>query len=60
MQSVLNSVKGTALGVAEYLTPVLKASILLMMFNMLYHNVPFTPPIKINKTYEFISGIEIS
>lgn len=24
MQSVLNSVKGTALGVAEYLTPVLK------------------------------------
>lgn len=26
MQSVLNSVKGTALGVAEYLTPVLKVS----------------------------------
>lgn len=24
MQSVFNSVKGTALGVAEYLTPVLK------------------------------------
>lgn len=24
MQSVINSVKGTALGVAEYLTPVLK------------------------------------
>lgn len=27
MQSVLNSVKGTALGVAEYLTPVLKVCI---------------------------------
>lgn len=24
MQNVINSVKGTALGVAEYLTPVLK------------------------------------
>lgn len=28
MQSVINSVKGTALGVAEYLTPVLKVSCL--------------------------------
>ena len=27
MQSVLNTVKGTALNVAEYLTPVLKVSI---------------------------------
>jgi hypothetical protein len=27
MQSVINSVKGTALGVAEYLTPVLKVCI---------------------------------
>lgn len=27
MQSVFNSVKGTALGVAEYLTPVLKVRI---------------------------------
>ncbi|CAM9248723.1 unnamed protein product, partial [Lampetra planeri] len=26
MQSVINSVRGTALGVAEYLTPVLKES----------------------------------
>jgi hypothetical protein len=26
MQSVINSVKGTALGVAEYFTPVLKES----------------------------------
>lgn len=28
MQSVLNTVKGTALGVAEFLTPVLKVIIL--------------------------------
>lgn len=27
MQSVINSVKGTALGVAEYLTPVLKVNL---------------------------------
>ena len=27
MQSVINSVKGTALGVAEYLIPVLKVSL---------------------------------
>lgn len=26
MQSVINTMKGTALGVAEYLTPVLKVS----------------------------------
>jgi hypothetical protein len=26
MQNVINTVKGTALGVAEYLTPVLKVS----------------------------------
>ena len=26
MQNVINSVKGTALGVAEFLTPVLKVS----------------------------------
>lgn len=27
MQNVINTVKGTALGVAEYLTPVLKVNI---------------------------------
>lgn len=30
MQNVINSFKGTALGVAEYLTPVLKVSFLAM------------------------------
>lgn len=29
MQNVINSFKGTALGVAEYLTPVLKVSFLM-------------------------------
>lgn len=32
MQSVLNSVKGTALGVAEYLTPVLKVHFIYLNF----------------------------
>lgn len=36
MQSVLNSVKGTALGVAEYLTPVLKVIVVVLMLGMLY------------------------
>lgn len=30
MQNVINSFKGTALGVAEYLTPVLKVSFLIL------------------------------
>lgn len=33
MQSVINSVKGTALGVAEYLTPVLKVRIVLLIIS---------------------------
>lgn len=32
MQNVINSVKGTALGVAEYLIPVLKVSSHLSIF----------------------------
>lgn len=32
MQSVINSVKGTALGVAEFLTPVLKVTIINPLF----------------------------
>lgn len=32
MQSVFNSVKGTALGVAEYLTPVLKVNFIFNFF----------------------------
>lgn len=37
MQSVFNSVKGTALGVAEYLTPVLK--VILIFFNFFVRGV---------------------
>lgn len=33
MQSVINSVKGTALGVAEYLTPVLKVCLYINMIS---------------------------
>lgn len=33
MQSVINSVKGTALGVAEYLTPVLKVICVRFLFS---------------------------
>lgn len=32
MQSVINSVKGTALGVAEYLTPVLKVCLTIQIY----------------------------
>lgn len=43
MQSVINSVKGTALGVAEYLTPVLKVSefnefLSSILFNLIHQN----------------------
>lgn len=36
MQSVINSVKGTALNVAEYLTPVLKVSYLLKILYSIF------------------------
>lgn len=39
MQSVINSVKGTALGVAEYLTPVLKVE---YCYKFLYWYVLYT------------------
>lgn len=48
MQSVLNSVKGTALGVAEYLTPVLKVSIIFVSF--LYFSARMT-------NFEFLLGL---
>jgi len=35
MQSVINSVKGTALGVAEYLTPVLKVIFYFAFFSFI-------------------------
>lgn len=34
MQSVINTVKGTALGVAGYLTPVLKVYIYVSVINL--------------------------
>lgn len=34
MQSVINSVKGTALGVAEYLTPVLKVCLIIQIYDI--------------------------
>lgn len=37
MQSVLNTVKGTALNVAEYLTPVLKVRILIAKKSFHHH-----------------------
>ena len=47
MQSVINSVKGTALGVAEYLTPVLKVA----------KNIPY---INLDYCYQlFITGFQI-
>lgn len=54
MQSVLNSVKGTALGVAEYLTPVLKVSVLDHISHVLSYRH------QMNNIYEIISGIKIS
>lgn len=54
MQSVLNSVKGTALGVAEYLTPVLKVSVVEHIAHVQSYRH------KMNNIHEILPGIEIS
>lgn len=43
MQSVINTVKGTALGVAEYLTPVLKVFFNYLFYNYLFCNLIYLP-----------------